>query len=312
MKREGRITDLLTLAAGFAFCLILALVSRLPPGFFSFFKKDGAMTPFVKNTDGLPGGGFTETFIPAPRPRTRALPEVFIRNDTDFDADKNALLARGVRVKKADGVSVIIVHTHGTEAYTRTESEKYEESDSFRTTDGSKNVTRVGEELARALEARGIACAHYTEYCDYPAYSGAYDRSRELIERALAAHPEATVVIDLHRDAILSADGSYLRTAANINGRDAAQIEFVCGTDAGGLSHPAWRDNLSFQLYLQQRLQSEYPGLMRPVNLRRARFNQHFRTGSMLIEIGACGNTLSEALYSARLFGDLLGRVLSE
>ncbi len=312
MKREEWSLSLLPLGAAFVFCLALAFFDSPPKRFETLLRRNGGMTPFVKITDELPQGNFTETYLPALRPKKAALPEVKIRNDTDIKIDQKEISARGVRIKKSDGVSVVIVHTHGTEAYKQTEGERYKESDSYRTLDETKNVIRVGEELKSALERQGVACAHYTELCDHPSYSGAYDRSFDLIEKALSEHPEAVCVIDLHRDAILSADGTYYGPAAEIDGERAAQIEFVCGTDRGGLSHPDWEDNLSFQLYLQKRLESEYPGLMRPLNLRRARFNQHFRKGSMLVEIGACGNTLSEALYSARLFGGVLGRVLSE
>ena len=48
------------------------------------------------------------------------------------------------------------------------------------------------------------------------------------------------------------------------------------------------------------------PGLCRNIDLRTERFNQHERPGSMLLEFGASGNTLSQALRTARLFSDAL------
>ena len=81
---------------------------------------------------------------------------------------------------------------------------------------------------------------------------------------------------------------------------------FVVGTDEGGLYHPNWQQNLNYVTGLQYRLNRSYPGLMRPVNLRTQRFNQHASAGSMLIEVGSSGNTMTEALAAIRLFGQTL------
>ena len=234
-----------------------------------------------------------------------------LRNDTSFDINVQQLLDMGVRVPlNTEGVQVIIVHTHGTEAYTQMGSDTYTESDELRTLDSEYNMLRVGEELKCALENHGIKAVHCTVLCDYPQYSGAYDRSYDAIESMLKLYPEAQIVIDLHRDAVATADGGYYKATAQIDGKNAAQLLFVVGTDGGGLSHPDWRENMSFQLRLHERIEQLYPGLMRPINVRAARFNQHFRTGSMLLEVGTCANYLDEALYSVRLFANALADVL--
>ena len=97
-----------------------------------------------------------------------------------------------------------------------------------------------------------------------------------------------------------------------MDGQQTAQLMFVTGTDAGGLSHDHWRDNLAFQAQLHARLNSTYPGIMRPMSIRASRFNQHVRTGSMLVEVGACGNTLEEALAAAQIFANTLADALLE
>ena len=43
------------------------------------------------------------------------------------------------------GVQVLIMHTHGTEAYTPTAAEPYRATDSYRTTDSSHNMCTVRE-----------------------------------------------------------------------------------------------------------------------------------------------------------------------
>lgn len=52
------------------------------------------------------------------------------------------------------------------------------------------------------------------------------------------------------------------------------------------------------------------PGLCRDLDLRRERFNQNQTPGSLLVEFGTDGNTLSQALRSAEVFGQSLSQLL--
>ena len=261
-----------------------------------------------------PWGILSNIFKEPQYPSTPAQPaKLQIRNDTDFVVDADELLSKQVSVSLPDeGVQVIIMHTHGTEAYTPNGTDTYKASDEYRTLNENQNILRIGEELKKALENYGIKTVHCTDLCDYPNYTGAYDRARETIDNLLDRYPSAQIVIDLHRDAVLTASGGYYKATAEIEGKNAAQIMFVVGTDGGGLSHPNWRDNMSFQLQVHCKLEELYPGVTRPMNIRAARFNQHFRTGSMLVEIGTCANYLEEAIYSAQLFADALAEVLGK
>ena len=63
---------------------------------------------------------------------------------------------------------------------------------------------------------------------------------------------------------------------------------------------------MNFAVNLQADLNGAYPGLMRDVNLRAQRFNTHLRPGSILLECGASGNTLAEAIRAVQLFGNVL------
>ena len=81
---------------------------------------------------------------------------------------------------------------------------------------------------------------------------------------------------------------------------DAAHHNAVfIGTDEGGLSHPDWQENLANALKVQALLNRSAPGLCRNLDLRTERFNQHETPGSLLVEVGASGNTLAEALRTA-------------
>jgi len=63
---------------------------------------------------------------------------------------------------------------------------------------------------------------------------------------------------------------------------------------------------------LHDKMNTLYPGIMRPINIRNERFNQHATAGSMLLEVGSSGNSLGEAIYSAQLFAEVLADVLGK
>ena len=117
----------------------------------------------------------------------------------------------------------------------------------------------------------------------------------------MISYPELSVVLDLHRDAFIYDDGSKAKFVTEIDGEKTAQLMLVVGTNGGGLDHPNWRENMKLALKLQNRICEKYPTLMRGVNLRKERFNGHTTPGSMIIEVGSSGNTLSEAIRGAEL-----------
>lgn len=236
--------------------------------------------------------------------------EDMLDNDTYYDVDAAALLQEGIALSlPREGYQILIVHTHATEAYTQEADDPYEATDAYRTTDAGHSVVRVGEELAAALEAYGLNVLHCTTVFDYPSYNGSYVRSGAAIEEYLQAYPGIRIVIDLHRDAIGDGDTMY-KTMANIDGVYAAQMLFVMGSDVN-LEHPYWRENLKLALTLQQAANERYGTLMRPTNLCAYRYNQQLTAGSLLLEVGTAGNTLSEAISAVRLFAETAGPVLA-
>ncbi len=228
-------------------------------------------------------------------------------DETLFDGTFAATLSEG------EGPKVLIVHTHGSEAYTMPQGQEYEPSGDCRTTDCGFNVVRVGDELASALEEAGIGVIHDPTLHDYPEYSGAYGRSLDAVEKLMAEYPTISLVLDVHRDAISDADGSPYKVVSNVAGLNAAQMSFIIGTDGGGLPHDGWRENLKLAAALQQDLLDRFPTLMRPISVRNSRYNQHVSPGALLVEMGAAGNSLDEALLSARLLGQAIaGAFLGE
>ena len=205
---------------------------------------------------------------------------------------------------------VLIVHTHGSEAYTMPPGEEYEESGESRTTDTAYNVVRVGDEIAAVLAQAGISVVHDRTLHDYPEYNGAYDRSLSSIEGYLEKYPSLSIVLDIHRDAIYDSQGNPYKVVSQVSEGRAAQMTFVIGTDGSGLPHENWRENLKLAAAVQNTLLEDYPTLMRPITVRNSRYNQHCTAGSLLVEVGAAGNSLDEALLSARLLARGLAETL--
>ena len=205
---------------------------------------------------------------------------------------------------------VLIVHTHGSEAYTMPPGEEYEESGESRTTDTAYNVVRVGDEIAGVLGEYGISVVHDRTLHDYPEYNGAYDRSLASIESYLEKYPSISIVLDIHRDAIYDGEGSPYKVVSQVAEGRAAQMTFVIGTDGSGLPNDNWPENLKLAAAVQDTLLTDYPTLMRPITVRNSRYNQHCTTGSLLVEVGAAGNSLDEALLSARLLARGLAETL--
>ena len=109
---------------------------------------------------------------------------------------------------------------------------------------------------------------------------------------------------------LLADDGTKYKVSTEQNGKTMAQLMLVMGTNGSGLEFDNWKTHLNYAVTLQAALNETYPGLMRPINLRKQRFNLHLTKGSILLEVGSSGNTLQEALAAIRLFGNTLATQL--
>lgn len=235
---------------------------------------------------------------------------VYLYDRTSKNLDESVFTAGMVHFTLGEGPQILIVHTHGSEAYSQNDGLTYQESDSYRTTDCSRNMVRVGEEMAQIFRQNGFEVIHDTNLYDYPAYNGAYDRSGAAVKDWLAKYPTIKIILDVHRDALVGTDGSIYKLVSEENGEKVAQVMLVVGTDGSGASHPYWIDNLALAIRYQQELISDYVTLARPIVLRNSRYNQNLSTGSLLVEVGGHGNTLTEALAGARLFAQSVSQVL--
>ena len=116
------------------------------------------------------------------------------------------------------------------------------------------------------------------------------------------------MIIDLHRDAIGS-NNDYA-PKVKIGDEYAAQLMFVIGTDGGGLEHPNWLENFKFAIKIQEKANEMYPGLFKPIILRNSRYNQHVARGACIVEVGATGNTMEQALTSMKYLAKVISQVI--
>lgn len=221
---------------------------------------------------------------------------VKLKNAVSYQPDLEDLLTAPVSLNLKSGEpAVLILHSHATESYTKTAGQRYTESSAYRTLDEDYNLIRVGEELAGKLEDAGIRVIHDRTLHDYPSYNDSYSHSRASVQRYLTEYPTIDLVLDIHRDAADTASGQ-LATYVSNGDCEAAQLMLVMGTGANGQSHPHWRQNLSLALKIQVQLERLFPGICRPMSLRGSRFNQDLHPNMLLVEVGAAGDTLEEAL----------------
>lgn len=241
-----------------------------------------------------------------PSPLAPSDTAVPVDNRAGVEFDAQALLTQSLPLTVTDEPLILIVHTHATESYTG----DYDGAEDYHTADTDCNVVRVGQAIADRLNAAGIITLHDKTLNDLPGYDSAYERTAQVISRYLEEYPSIRMVIDVHRDAVTATDGTELAMTAELEGEPAAKLLFVMGTDAGGLEHPNWRDNLAFALQMQALCTARAPGLFRELSLRAARYNEHLTPCSVLLEVGSAGNTLDEALRSADFFARQLTELI--
>lgn len=242
-------------------------------------------------------------------------------NETPYEPDVISLYAADMKTHTVseiralygeDAPQVLIIHTHGTESYLDEGADSYVSDDPFRTYDTEKNVVAVGRAVAERLREHGIVVIHIETMFDGENYNEAYVNSASEVRRILEKYPSVEYVFDIHRDAMFTRDGTNLAPTSPVSadGGDVAQIMLVVGTSHAGADHGEWEDNLSFALKLQKNALKENSTLMRGINLRSASFNAQCAKGALLVEIGAAGNSLSEAIRAGEIFADAIAETV--
>ncbi len=273
-------------------------------------QEEPQETPAPAGTDnGVPA----KTLVPTDPSGYTVCGKVYISNSTKYTLSNEELLKPFGAELTGEAPQILILHSHGSEAYTPAADDGIVWSGDCRTTDTRYNVVRMGDAMAEVFGQAGISVLHDRTLYDYPEYAGSYDRSLAAIDRYLKEYPSIRFVLDVHRDAIETSSGSQVKVISEIDGQGtASQLTLVVGSDGGGLSHPDWMENLRLAVAIQEQALTDYPTLMRPLLLRNSRYNQHATTGSLLVEVGTAGNAPEEAELAARLFAGEMVTVLNE
>lgn len=237
---------------------------------------------------------------------------VQVKNVTTKNLDIKAELEKGtdLSIKNKQEPCVLIFHTHTTESYVMVDNGWYTKSYTTRSHDPSRNVARVGSEIADVLNAAGFSVIHDTTIHDL-SYNGSYSRSRETVKAYLEKYPSIQVVLDVHRDAIYYSNGTRVKPTATIGDKKCAQIMIISGAEDGMVTNfPNWQHNLRFALALQSYAQEMFQGLMKPLYFSQRKYNMDLTKYSLLLEMGSDANTLEEAIYSGRLIGCAIAEML--
>lgn len=235
---------------------------------------------------------------------------ISIINETEYEIDVEKLLYEPLDLNfEKKGPKVLIYHTHTTEAYINSLSDLDKKNVSTNTEDPRYNVVRVGEEIKKYLENNyNIDVIHNGTIHDSPDYNSSYNNALKTVTNILKSYPSIQIVLDIHRDAT---EGKKLRLVADTEEGKAAQVMTVVSTGAIGLSHPNWKENLKLALKIQQSLNSQCTNLARPIYVSKYRYNQHVSKGALIIEIGGNGNTLNEAIASAKYIAKAINDVIN-
>ncbi len=254
-----------------------------------------------------------KTYTAAPSNIYIPLENGFIKNCTSHTtAEIEEAISKppAFTIENTDDPQVLIMHTHTTESYFPFTGDYYDKTYSSRSTDNTQNMVAVGNKIEEELKKAGIGVIHDTTQHDYPSFNGAYDRSAVTVQNYLKKYPSIKIVLDVHRDAIISGD-TVTAPVADVNGKTAAQVMIVNGCANENINYPNFLQNLSFSAALENQMEGDYPGLTRPVLFDYRKYNQHLTTGSILLEVGGHGNTLEQATYSGELIGASLGKLLN-
>ena len=268
-------------------------------------EDDPSPAPAAEEKPADTGGDMARTLAVTTEDGYVRVGDVFIKNTSRQTVEDIAFDGTFAAKLGADAPQVLILHTHGSEAYTMPEGQEYVSTGTFRTADGSVSVIRVGDEIAAALSQHGISVLHDRALYDDPEYNGAYYRAEDAIEAYLEKYPSISFILDVHRDALEDKAGHQYKVITRED-PSCAQVSLVMGSSWEG-----WQENLKLAVAVQQHLTDQYPTLMRPVTVRNSDYNEYFTPGSLLVEVGAAGNSLDEALAAARLFAHGFAEVVT-
>ncbi len=217
-------------------------------------------------------------------------PKPGISNYTSYGINEEALSSHSFSFSLSTSPLVLILHSHPEECYAPDGASAVDAAFGFTSSDKSKNVFAVGEAVAEVLTAAGIPTLHVSDD------SG---NVQEIVTKYRALYPSIHFVLDLHRDGVYTTDNRIVRSDGKSGGSPAAQLMLAVGTGQG---NAAWQDNLAAAWQISELISASQNKIMRKILLRPESLQQEYAPLSLSLYVGTTGNTLSEAVTSARLF----------
>ena len=241
--------------------------------------------------------------------------KMYIKNSSKYEPDADDYTDFKLpEYEKSNEYTVLIIHTHGTEAYTPDGvlSDPLDDPYVTRSKNNAENVVSVGAVMAEVFEKNGIRTLHHAVAIDSTVddFYDSYTESASVIRKALRKYPSIKYVFDVHRDGLELSSGEKAKVICNIGGKRAAQVMSVVGTNSLGQDHPNWEDNLAFAVMLQRRLEENFTDFCRPISVKENTYNQQYYPLGVLLEIGTDGNTLEEAQYSAGILAEQIAQMI--
>lgn len=201
--------------------------------------------------------------------------------------------------------SVVIYHSHATEAYNNCPKTN------FRSSKDNENVVAIGANISKNLNNNGITVLHLKNHNDVPSYSKSYPNSRKLVADYLKKDKN-NIIIDIHRDGA-DAESNYEKLLANvtrikINDTQMATFSIVVGSANKNV------DKLKkFANYIKKKSDELYPNLCRGIIVRNGgRYNQDTSDYAILLEIGCHLNTFEEAKRTSEYLSEVLCKAFCE
>jgi stage II sporulation protein P len=216
--------------------------------------------------------------------------------------DFEGLFSKVINLTKTSD-KILLYDTHTSESYTNSERFKFGYTGSYRSTDANYNMLAIAKEFQKNLTEKSFKITHDTTPHDYGTYTSAYAKSRITVQKNLTDNGGYGILIDVHRDA--TSDLTFA-PAINVKGVNVAQCMLVLGVGTDTNKNKYWEDNLSLALKIQKTADEYYPGLFRPMIIRNSIYNQDMNKYSILIEVGATGNTIDQAMYATRCLTNIL------
>jgi len=242
---------------------------------------------------------------------------IFIANSSSKNIDINNIMAEKLKIKMpetSDSPSILMYHTHITEAFALKGQTDYNASDAPRSKDNAKNIAAVGTALEKAYEGvfDGRNAVIHSIRNHEEVFNKAYTKSLATANEYIKKYPTIDIVLDVHRDSIINKEGVKFAPIVDINGQTAAQVMIIVGSGNKDAPNSHWQDNLRFAVALQRELENRYPNICRPLYINDSRYNSHVKNNAVLLEIGSCGNTQEEAEYTGKLIGETLAEMVEK